>query len=67
VTGISVDGTTVSHSGVPVIRDITLSIDNEELLGIIGPSESGKSNLVRAIAGSTGSAMEPHVLETEQG
>jgi NitT/TauT family transport system ATP-binding protein len=58
VTGISVDGVTVSHSGVPVIRDITLSVDNEELLGIIGPSERGKSNLLRAIAGSTGSTMK---------
>jgi ABC-type sugar transport system ATPase subunit len=53
-----VDGVTVSHSGVPVICDITLSVDNDELVVIIGPSGSGESNLLRAIAGSTASAME---------
>jgi ABC-type uncharacterized transport system ATPase subunit len=53
-----VDGVTVSHSGVPAIRDIALSIDSDELLVITGPSGRGESNLVRAIAGSTASAVE---------
>jgi ABC-type nitrate/sulfonate/bicarbonate transport system ATPase subunit len=58
VTSILVDGVSVSHSGVPVINDITLSVNNAELLVIIGPSGSGESHLLRTVAGSTASAME---------
>ncbi|PZP47514.1 MAG: glutamine ABC transporter ATP-binding protein [Azospirillum brasilense] len=37
--------------GVEILRDIDLSVAKGEVLGIIGPSGSGKSSLLRCIAG----------------
>jgi ABC-type sugar transport system ATPase subunit len=51
VTSIELDNVTVSHSGVPVVREVSLEIADEELLVVIGPSGSGKSTLLRAVAG----------------
>ena len=51
VTSIELENVTVSHSGIPVVRDVNLEIADEELLVVIGPSGSGKSTLLRAVAG----------------
>jgi ABC-type sugar transport system ATPase subunit len=51
MTRILLDGVTVVHSGVAAISDVTLSVEDRELLVVIGPSGSGKTTLLRAVAG----------------
>ncbi|MTH46205.1 taurine ABC transporter ATP-binding subunit [Intestinirhabdus alba] len=40
-----------SYSGKPVLEDITLSLDLDELLVVLGPSGCGKTTLLNLIAG----------------
>ncbi|MEN8114701.1 MAG: ABC transporter ATP-binding protein [Actinomycetota bacterium] len=51
MTTIRLDGVTVSFSGAPALDGVTLTVDDEELLVVIGPSGSGKSTLLRAVGG----------------
>jgi multiple sugar transport system ATP-binding protein len=51
MTSILLDRVTVVHSGVTAVSDVTLSVEDRELLVIIGPSGSGKTTLLRAVAG----------------
>lgn len=51
MTSILLDGVTVTHSGVAAMDNVTLVIEDQELLVVIGPSGSGKSTLLRAVAG----------------
>ncbi|MDR1856727.1 MAG: ABC transporter ATP-binding protein [Desulfovibrio sp.] len=39
------------HIGVPVIRDISLDVEENEFLVVLGPGQCGKSTLLRIIAG----------------
>lgn len=39
------------HTEVPVIRDINLDVEENELLVVLGPGQCGKSTLLRIIAG----------------
>ena len=41
----------VSLGGVPIVRDLDLSLNPGELVGLIGANGSGKSTLLRALAG----------------
>lgn len=48
---LSVRGVDVTLDGVPVLFDVSLSVDAGETCAVLGPSGCGKSTLLRAIAG----------------
>jgi len=49
---LDLDGLCASHDGrVDVLRDVSLSVRRGEVVGLIGPSGSGKSSLLRALVG----------------
>lgn len=45
----SLQGVSVSYSGRPAIRDITMEIPRSQITAIIGPSGCGKSTLIRTL------------------
>ncbi|RPI20432.1 MAG: ATP-binding cassette domain-containing protein, partial [Actinobacteria bacterium] len=47
MAGILLDGVTVARSGVPIIVDFSLRVEDGEALVILGPSGSGKSTILR--------------------
>lgn len=51
-TILALDGLTASYGGRgDVLSDITLDVSRGEVIGLIGPSGSGKSSLLRALVG----------------
>ena len=42
---------TISYEARPALLDISLSIEPDQLVGVIGPNGSGKSTLIKAILG----------------
>ncbi len=57
-TSITTEGLAVTPPGgrMPNVRDVSLSVTAGSALGIIGPSGSGKSSLVRALVGAWAAA-----------
>ena len=49
---ISVEDLTVVRGGHVALTDVTFSVDEGTLLGVLGPNGSGKSTLFGAIAGT---------------
>jgi ABC-type multidrug transport system fused ATPase/permease subunit len=50
IESIEARGVTFSYTpGVPVLRDVTFSVDRGECIGIVGPSGGGKSTLVHIL------------------
>ena len=50
-TPLKIENLTVNRSGKVIIKDINLTIENGEFVGIVGPNGSGKSTLLMAILG----------------
>ena len=48
---VSVDGVSFSHGDVPVLKDVSVDIEEGAFLGIVGPNGSGKSTLVEVMLG----------------
>ncbi|MGG5818239.1 amino acid ABC transporter ATP-binding protein [Falsiroseomonas sp. HW251] len=52
MTFLTIEGLTASHDGrADVLRDVSLAVGKGEVVGLIGPSGSGKSSLLRALVG----------------
>lgn len=47
--GIELNGLTVRYADKPALADVTLSIPPNEIFGIIGPANSGKTTLLKCI------------------
>lgn len=50
-TGLHVQGLTICYDGRHILRDINIHVDPDEIVALLGPSGSGKSSLLRCIAG----------------
>src|SRR5436305_9406728 len=48
---VSIDGLTKSYGRLTAVADVSLSIRQGEVLGLIGPNGSGKTTLFECIAG----------------
>lgn len=44
----------ISFGGIPVVRDVSFSLQSGEILGLVGESGSGKSTLIKAAMGLLG-------------
>lgn len=51
MASIVLDRVTLERGGIEILHDLSLRVDHAELLVIVGPSGSGKSSVLRAIAG----------------
>ena len=45
------EGITAGYGGVPVIRDVSISVGPAEIVAIIGPNGAGKSTLLKSLVG----------------
>ncbi|HZV75599.1 MAG TPA: ABC transporter ATP-binding protein [Conexibacter sp.] len=48
---LEVEGLCVSYGPVPALRDVSLHVEQGELVGLLGPNGAGKSTLVNAVCG----------------
>jgi len=48
-TGIEIRNLAVSYAGKPALREISLEIPSNQIFGIIGPANSGKTTLLKCI------------------
>src|SRR6478609_9514946 len=49
--GLQLEQVTLSYTGEPVIRDLSIDVRPGEILVLTGPSGCGKSTVLRALAG----------------
>lgn len=48
---LAINNVTIAYDGVPVVKDVSLTLGNGQIGCLLGPSGCGKSTLLRAIAG----------------
>ena len=48
---IDIEKVSFAYDGIPVIDDVSLAIQEEEFIGLIGPNAGGKTTLVKLILG----------------
>jgi zinc transport system ATP-binding protein len=51
VSVIDVEGVSFAYGGQPVVEDVSLSVEEGEFLGLIGPNGSGKTTLLKLMFG----------------
>ena len=51
MNAVEISGVSAGYGGEPVIKEIDLTVDSQQLLAILGRSGSGKSTLVKTITG----------------
>jgi zinc/manganese transport system ATP-binding protein/zinc transport system ATP-binding protein len=49
---VQIDRLTCGYDGLPVLRDVSLTLAEGQFAGIVGPSGSGKTTLLRALLGA---------------
>lgn len=49
---IAARGVTVAYGHVVALRDVTLELPAQQLVGVVGPNGSGKSSLLRCVVGA---------------
>jgi iron complex transport system ATP-binding protein len=48
---LDVRGLTVAYGSRVALRDVSLALPGDQLLGLVGPNGSGKTTLIRAVSG----------------
>ncbi|EHR62518.1 ABC transporter ATP-binding protein [Saccharomonospora cyanea] len=51
MTALRLDGVGVAYNGEPVVRDVSVALEQGGWLAVVGPNGAGKSTLLKAIAG----------------
>jgi branched-chain amino acid transport system ATP-binding protein len=51
ISMLEVDGLVAGYGGVPVLRDIDLTITAGEIVGLLGANNAGKTTLINALSG----------------
>ena len=58
MASLEIKDLSVSYGEVQVLRNVSLYVEEQELVGVVGPNGSGKTTLLRAIS---------HLIESDQG